>query len=159
MSRSQTLRTCAALAAAALACGCATRVQPTPSQAVLEVRARAAAAAQGACPTAGLAEVSPAVVAFAFQDAALTDPAAATLQATSQWLACHPQTPVTIAPEADRHGTDADQRQLAAARAEAVAGYLRAHGATAAVIRILPMGQADTDSAPHLSIQAVGRGW
>ncbi|MEO8114024.1 MAG: OmpA family protein [Phenylobacterium sp.] len=156
---SLSLRAGAALAALVLASGCATRVQPTASPAVLEVRARAAAKAQAACANTDLASVSPAFVGFAFGDAKLTDPAIANLRAAGQWLACHPQTPVTIAPNADHHGTPDDQRQLSAARAEAAAAYLRANGGALAVIRVLPMGEDDKDAAPHLQVQAVGRGW
>ncbi|WP_309605001.1 OmpA family protein [Phenylobacterium sp.] len=148
----------ALLCAPALA-GCLTpRARPIPSPAVLESRAHVGARVQ-ACPAGDLAEISPVTVTFGFDDARISDAGQARMAGAAAWLACHAGTEVVIRPAADNHGAAAHQQDLAARRAQAVLDQLRALGDTASVVRRLALGAADPVTAPHLLIQAEGRGW
>jgi len=148
-----------ALAGATALSGCTTpRVTPKPSQAVLQARARVGAKA-AACPAGELAAISPVDVGFGFDDATISPEGQRRLAAAAQWLACHAGVEAVILPDADNHGDAAHLKDLAQRRAEAVAARLRALGATAAVIHILPRGAPDNLSGPHLVINAQGRGW
>ncbi|MFI4964541.1 MAG: OmpA family protein [Caulobacterales bacterium] len=146
------------LCAATLSACLTPRVQPTPSKAVAEARAGAGARA-AACPATDLASVSPVDVGFAFDDATVTEVGVRNLTAAAQWLACHAGVEVVITPDADNHGDAAHLNDLAQRRAQAVQAELRTLGATAAVIRLLPRGAADPVTAPHLVVNAQGRGW
>jgi len=160
MSRRALLPALAAtLACAALLSGCLThRVQPVLSKAVVEARASAGAKAS-ACTAGDLASLSPMDVGFAFDDAAITEAAQSRLAAAARWLSCNPKTEVVILPSADSHGDAAHLQDLAQRRAQAVQDRLRALGATGAVIHVLGRGAADPVTAPHLVINAIGRGW
>ena len=148
----------ACIAAAGLA-GCFTpHSKPKLSQAVIDARAHRDAPARPACPQTPLDMVSPVQVGFAFDDAKLGDDIAQPLIAPTQWLACHPGTAVVIRPEADAHGTEAEQNALARARAEAVRDYLSAHGVAAGRIRLLARGQGEP-RGEHLLVRAEGRRW
>ena len=157
-------RPCLPALAAALLCatalsGCLTpHVQPTLSKAVVQARAGAQAQAD-ACPAGDLASVSPADMDFGFDDATITEVGQKRLTLAARWLACHPGVAVVIKPDADHHGAVAHLNDLAQRRAQAVQAQLRALGATAAVIHILPRNGPDPLTAPHLVVNAVGRGW
>lgn len=148
----------AALLIASLA-GCTTpRVKPTPSQAVLQARA-AHGAKPAACASGGLETISPLEAEFPFDDATISEVGQKRLAAAAQWLGCNPGVEVVIKPDADNHGAPAHLNDLAQRRAQAVADDLRSLGAKAAVIHLLPRGGADPVTAPHLVINATGRGW
>ena len=148
-----------ALAGAASLSGCFTpSVKPTPSPAILEARAGAGAKAP-ACPAADLASISPVDVGFGFDDATISPEGQERLGAAAKWLACNPKVAVAILPDADNHGDAAHLKDLAQRRAVAVQARLRALGATAAVIHLLPRGAPDNVAGPHLVINAQGRGW
>ncbi len=66
---------------------------------------------------------------------------------------------MVIKPDADNHGEPAHLNDLAQRRGKAVADQLRSLGATAAVLHLLPRDAADPVTAPHLLINATGRGW
>lgn len=147
-----------ALAAAALLSGCATpHLKPKISQAVLDARAHRNAPAAPACPTAPLAEVSPVLAGFPFDEATLADWLRQSLEPSARWLACH-STLTVIKPDADGHGTAAEQDRLAAARGAAVRDYLAAQGVPAGRIRVLARGQAEP-AGEHFLIRAEGRRW
>lgn len=149
----------ASLVCTAALSGCLTpRVQPAPSPAVVEARAAAGAKAS-ACKTGDLASISPLDVDFAFDDAAVTESGQRRLAAAAEWLACNPHAEVVILPNGDSRGDAAHLQALAQSRALAVQDRLRTLGATAAVIRLLPRGAPDPLTAPHLVINAQGRGW
>jgi len=147
------------LAAAAVLAGCATpRVEPQQSRAVLEARARENAPPPPACPQTPLSSVAPVTVGFAFNDTELTEAMSQPLVEAARWIACHPAVRVVIKPDADTHGTEAEQDALARRRAERVRDYLTAHGVTADRIAILPRGQAAPAGDAFL-INAEGRRW
>jgi outer membrane protein OmpA-like peptidoglycan-associated protein len=149
----------AGLACATALSGCLTpHVTPPPSRAVLEARA-GVNAKSAACAAGGLASISPVDVGFGFDDATISPDGERRLAAAAQWLACNPKTEIVILPDADNHGDAAHLKDLAQRRAKAVQDRLRALGATAAVIQILPRGAPDTLSGPHLVVNAQGRGW
>jgi outer membrane protein OmpA-like peptidoglycan-associated protein len=149
----------AALACATTLAGCLTpHIAPPPSAAVLQARA-AHDAKPAACTPGGLEAVSPVDVGFGFDDAAMTEVGEKHLAAAAVWLGCNPGIEVVIRPGADNHGDDAHQADLAQRRARAVSEQLRALGATTAVIRTLPRDGADPVTAPHLLVNAQGRGW
>jgi outer membrane protein OmpA-like peptidoglycan-associated protein len=158
------LRTSLPALAVALICapalsGCLTpQIEPAPSAAVVQARAGAGVKA-GACTPGGLEAISPVEVGFGFDDATITDVGQRRLTAAASWLSCNPGVEVVIKPDADNHGDPAHLKDLAGRRAQAVADRLRALGATAAVIRLLPRGEAGSATAPHLLINAEGRGW
>jgi outer membrane protein OmpA-like peptidoglycan-associated protein len=147
------------LACAAALSGCLTpHVQPTLSKAVVQARA-GAGAKPAACPSSDLATISPVEIAFGFDEATLPEVGHDRLAVAARWLACNRQVQVVIAPAADRHGDAAHQADLASRRAQAVEVDLRSQGAKDAVIQTLAAGAPDPVSAPHLVINARGRGW
>jgi outer membrane protein OmpA-like peptidoglycan-associated protein len=149
----------ATLVSAAALTGCLTpKVQPALSQAVVQARA-GAGAKSAACPSSDLGAISPLEVAFGFDEATVPEVGHTRLAAAARWLACNPRVQVVIAPTADRHGDAAHQSDLASRRAQAVEGELRSQGAKDAVIQTLAAGAPDPVSAPHLLINAKGRGW
>jgi outer membrane protein OmpA-like peptidoglycan-associated protein len=159
MRRTHLAALAAGLAGAMALSGCLTpQVKPTPSKAVLQAEAGAGAKA-AACPTGDLASISPVDVGFGFDDATITPEGQQRLAAAAHWLACNPRIPVAILPDADNHGDAAHLSELAQRRAMAVQDRLRALGATAAVIHLLPRGAADNVAGPHLVVNAQGRGW
>ena len=64
-----------------------------------------------------------------------------------------------IRPDGDAHGDAAHMDALASGRAKSVADKLRELGATGATLRILARGAPDPVTAPHVLINATGRGW
>jgi outer membrane protein OmpA-like peptidoglycan-associated protein len=148
----------AALISASLS-GCLTqRLKAPPSQAILQARA-AHGAKPAACAPGGLETISPLDASFAFDDATVSELGRQRLAAAAQWLGCNPGVEVVIKPDADSHGDAAHLNDLAQSRAKAVEGELRSLGATAAVLHLLPRNGADPVTAPHLLINATGRGW
>ncbi|MFL5298452.1 MAG: OmpA family protein [Phenylobacterium sp.] len=146
------------LAAAALA-GCLTpHAKDTPSPAVLAARAGAGAKAQP-CQVGKLADVSPALATFPFDESQLDEDGAKAVSKVAAWLACNPGVQVVVLPSADNHGDAAHRKDLASRRGQAVLAALRADGATGAVIRMMAVGAADPLSEPHVLIRAAGRGW
>jgi outer membrane protein OmpA-like peptidoglycan-associated protein len=149
----------AALLCAATLSGCLTpRVKPQPSQAVLEARARVAVKPP-ACPVGGPETVSPVDVSFGFDDAVISEVGQQRLAKAAKWLACHPQVEAVILPDADRHGDAAHLADLAGRRAQAALDQLRADGAKANLIRVTARGAPDPLTAPHVVVNAQGRGW
>jgi len=147
------------LAAAAVVAGCTTpRIEPQQSQAVQEARARENAPPPPACPQDPLSAVAPVTVGFAFNDTELTEAMSLPLVDSARWIACHPGVRVVIKPDADTHGTEAEQDSLARRRAERVRAYLTTHGVTADRVAILPRGQAAPAGEVFL-INAEGRRW
>jgi outer membrane protein OmpA-like peptidoglycan-associated protein len=147
-----------AVAALPLA-GCLTpHAKAPPSAAVIAARAKAGARPAGCRPGAPQ-DVSPTTATFPFDAAQLDEVGAGRLARVAAWLACNDGVQVVVSPSADNHGGAEHQAALAADRAQAVAARLRADGATAAVIRLLPPGAADAAAEPHVLILAAGRGW
>ncbi len=139
--------------------GCTTqRLAPPPSQAVLQAR-QARTAKAPACTPGGLATISPVELGFGFDQATISELGQQRLAAAARWLACNPGVEVVILPDADHHGDETHLTELASNRAKAAQDQLRALGATAPTIRILSRGAADPVTAPHLVINATGRGW
>lgn len=134
------------------------QIKPAPSQAILQARAQRSIK-PAACAPGGLETISPLDASFAFDDATVTEVGKQRLTAAAKWLGCNPGVEVVIKPDADSHGDDAHQNALAQHRAQAVADQLRSLGATAAVLHLLPRNGADPVTAPHLLINANGRGW
>ena len=159
-----TLRTLLPSLAAGLVCagalsGCLTQhVKPPPSQAIVQARARRDAK-PAACAPGGLETISPLDASFPFDDATVSELGQQRLAAAARWLGCNPGVEVVIKPDADSHGDAAHLNDLAQRRAKAVESQLRSLGAGAAVIRLLPRDGADPVTAPHLLINATGRGW
>src|SRR6266545_1468130 len=107
------------LAAAGALAGCMTpRVKPQLSQAVIDARAHRDAPGAAACPQDPLTTVAPVLVGFAFDESELTEAMRLPLAAPAQWLVCHPTTAAVIKPDADSHGSEAEQDALAQRRAE-----------------------------------------
>ena len=153
------LRLALALIGAAAISACTTPVaKPVLSQAVADARAHKDVPPEGACPDTPLNSVSPLFVGFPFgeskMDAALSQP----VTEPARWIACHTATPIVIKPDADAHGTDAEQDMLAQRRAEAVRNYLIAHGVAAQRIRILRRNEA-APTGQVFVINAEGRRW
>lgn len=149
---------CAPLCAVTLS-GCLTpHVKPDPSPAVLQARANIGQKAVP-CTPGGLETISPLELGFAFDDAAVTETDRKRLTTAVRWLSCNPGVEVVVSPDADNHGDGAHLKDLAQHRGQAVAEELRTLGATSAVIRLLPRGEADPVTTPHLLIAAQGRGW
>ena len=146
------------LCAVALSSCLTPAARPQPSPAVLQARAAAGHKA-AACKPGGLEAISPVDVGFGFDDAEVSETGQTRLAAAAAWLACNPGVEVVISPDADNHGDAAHLADLAQRRAKAVEARLRSLGATAAVIRLLPRGGADPVTAPHLVVNAQGRGW
>jgi peptidoglycan-associated lipoprotein len=152
-------RALSGLALAAMLAGCMTpQVHPTLSQAVIDARARRDAPAAPACPQDALADVSPVMVGFPFDEAKLAAYVAQPLAPAAQWLACHPAISVAIRPDGDGHGAPAAQDALARARAEAVTNYLVARGVAAPRISVLARGAAES-GGQYFLIRAEGRRW
>ena len=149
------------LACATALSGCLTpHVQPTLSSAVVESRARAGAAAKAAaCQIGGLEAISPVDMAFAFDEAAISEEGRLHVAAAARWLACNPGVEVVIKPDADNHGEPPHLQELAQQRAQATLAALRDLGAKDAVVHTLGRNGADPVAAPHLVINAQGRGW
>jgi outer membrane protein OmpA-like peptidoglycan-associated protein len=148
----------ALLCAAGLSACLTPQIKPPPSAAVLEARA-SAQAKPAACAPGGLEQVSPLDAEFGYDDAEMSPLGLKRLTAAARWLTCNPGVEVVIRPDADQHGDAAHLDALAQARAKAVADKLRELGATAATLRILARGGADPVTAPHLVVNATGRGW
>ena len=98
-------------------------------------------------------------MAFGFDDATISEAGQKRLVQAGAWLTCNPQVEVVIIPDADNHGDAAHLSDLAQRRAQATAAQLRTLGAKDAVIRVLARGAADPVTAPHLVVNAQGRGW
>jgi outer membrane protein OmpA-like peptidoglycan-associated protein len=146
----------AALAAAAGLGGCVThRVNPTLSRAVVDARAHRNVPRTAACPALS----SPVSVGFAFSESSLNELAAPALRSAGQQLTCYPQVSAVIVGQADGHGTDVEQRQLAQARAEAVAQDLRGRGIVAGRLQTQVQGTAPEADAGRLVVLAEGRRW
>lgn len=144
--------------AAALA-GCVTpSARPQVSQAVLDARAQRDAPPASPCPQTSLDAISPVLVGFAFDESTLRESMTRPLDEPIRWLACHRETVAAIRPDADVHGTEAEQNALARDRAEAVRAYLSLKGVPAAQIRVLPRGAPDP-AGNVLLILAEGRRW
>jgi outer membrane protein OmpA-like peptidoglycan-associated protein len=147
------------LAAAPALSGCLTpKVSPPPSRAVLEARKGVGQKAK-ACQGGALADVSPALASFGFDETALDIEGRRTIDRVAAWLACHPGTAVVVLPGGDNHGPAEHQKDLAVQRGQTVVASLRAAGASAAVIHTLAPSAPDTLTGPHLVIQAAGRDW
>ena len=145
------------LVAVALALsGCMTeRSNPAESRAVVEARAHRDAGRDAACgPLA-----SPVSIGFAFGEPALSELAKPALETASRQLACHSDAAALVVGQADGHGTAAEQHQLAQARAEAVAGDLRARGVAAARLQTQVEGSAPAGDDKRLVVLAEGRRW
>jgi outer membrane protein OmpA-like peptidoglycan-associated protein len=159
MQKSSTPSARAAAAAALIAfglAGCVTHhVTPTPSRAVAEALAHRNATQAAVCPALS----SPQFVGFPFGESTLVELTTPVLLGIGQQLACHPQVSALIVSQADGHGTDAEQRQLAQARAEAVAQDLRRRGVPAARVQIQVQGTAPAGDERHLIVLAEGRRW
>lgn len=153
------LRLALALIGAAAISACTTPMaKPVLSQAVSDARAHRNVPVEGVCPETPLTSVSPLFVGFPFgeskMDATLSQP----VSEPARWIACHTTTPIAIKPDADSHGTDAEQDTLALRRAEAVRNYLVEHGVEAQRIRILRRNEAAPGGQVFV-INAEGRRW
>jgi outer membrane protein OmpA-like peptidoglycan-associated protein len=148
----------ALIAAAALAACTTPVVEPQLSQAVIDARAHRDVPPEGACPETALNTISPLFVGFPFGESKLDDTLSRTLDDPIRWLTCHAGVPVVVRPDADSHGTDAEQDALAQQRAEAVRNYLIAHRVPAGRIRILRRNEAAPTGQVFL-INAEGRRW
>ena len=147
----------ALLMTACTVAGCITpRSKPKLSQAVVEARAHRDAPTGPVCPQTPLGDLGAPMAGFAYGEATVAESPELTAAAT--WLACHPGVAVVIKPDADVHGTDAEQDALARRRGEAVRAYLVAHGVAAPTINLLPRGGAEP-GGEHLLIRAEGRRW
>lgn len=148
----------ALIGAAALA-ACTTPVaHPQLSEAVVDAREHKDVPPEGACPQTPLKEISPAFVGFPFGENKLDETLSQPLEERVRWLVCHETTPVAIKPDADTHGTEAEQDALAQRRAEAVRNYLVGRGVAAGRIRILRR-QDPAPTGPVFLVQAEGRRW
>lgn len=146
----------AALAAAAGLGGCTThRIEPTLSRAVVDARAQRDVTHAAPCPDLS----SPVSVGFAFSESSLNELAVPALESVGLQLTCHPQVSALIVGQSDGHGTDAEQRQLAQARAEAVAQDLRGRGIVAGRLQTQVQGTAPQGDAGRLVVLAEGRRW
>jgi peptidoglycan-associated lipoprotein len=156
------VRTCLVLAlltAASGLSGCTTpRAEPQASQAVLDARARRNAPAAATCPQDPVSSVSPVTIGFAFNESELTEAMSRQLAAPARWLTCHPAVAAVVRPDADGHGTDAEQDALARKRAEVVRSYLAARGVAADRIRILARAGAEP-TGEVVVVRAEGRRW
>jgi peptidoglycan-associated lipoprotein len=149
-----------ALAAATALAGCTTpRVHPTPSRAVMEARAHkdVEVAQANACPDAS---VRPRV-GFGFDDASLKDVAMEPLETAAAALACHPDLKAVVVGGADQHGTEADRRKLAQARAQAVIDFLHAKGIASERMtsQVALDDKPPAGDAGHMIVMAEGRRW
>jgi outer membrane protein OmpA-like peptidoglycan-associated protein len=158
MSRRHAAALLALCAPLALSACLTPRAKVAPSAAVIEAR-KGAGKKPPSCQQAQLADVSPAMASFPFDDSLLDEEGQRAVRDVAGFLACHPQTAVVVLPSADKHGDAAHQKDLAARRAQAVLAALRDDGASKAVVHMLAMGAADPQTAPHIVINAAGRGW
>lgn len=148
-----------ALIGAVALSACTTPVaQPKLSQAVIDARAHRDVPPEGVCPDTALNVISPVFVGFPFGESKLDETLSRPLGDPARWLACHTSTAAVIKPDADTHGTDAEQDALAQRRGEDVRSYLIAHGVAAERIRILRRNEG-APSGPVLLITAEGRRW
>lgn len=139
--------------------GCTTpRAKPALSAAVADARAHRNAPRGPTCAQEPLAAVSPVTIGFAFNEAELTDSMARALTEAGGWLACHPEAAATVLPDADGHGSEADQDGLARRRADAVKSYLVRAGVAAERVQILGRAAAPPTAEVFL-IRAEGRRW
>ncbi|MDB5418167.1 MAG: OmpA family [Phenylobacterium sp.] len=145
----------AAFAAAAGLGGCTHSVDATLSRAVVDARAHRDVTHTAACPALS----SPVSVGFAFSESSLNELAAPALESAGLQLTCHPQVSALIVGQSDGHGTDAEQRQLAQTRAEAVAQDLRGRGIVAGRLQTQVQGTAPEGDAGRLIVLAEGRRW
>jgi outer membrane protein OmpA-like peptidoglycan-associated protein len=144
-----------ALVAAGLG-GCITHTaKPMLSRAVVDARAHRDVNKAATCGPLS----SPVSVGFAFGEGQLNDLAAPALNEAGQGLACHPGAVVLVVGQADGHGTDAEQRQLAQARVSAVVKDLQARGVPAGRIQTQIQGTAPAGDARRLVVLAEGRRW
>lgn len=143
---------------AALAACTTPHVKPKLSQAVIDARAHRDAPATPACPDTPLNTLSPMMVGFGFGESEMTEGLGLPLVEPARWLACHPATVAVIKPDADTHGSDAEQDALALRRAEGVRTFLAGHGVAATRIRILRRNEA-APGGPIFLIRAEGRRW
>lgn len=147
------------LAACSLLSGCMTpHVQPKASEAIVEARSHRDNEDAAACPQTKLSEASPVLAGFPFDESNLADWLKQELAEPVHWLSCHPTVAVVIKPDADGHGTAAEQDAIARSRGAAVRDYLAAQGIAAARIRVLERSQAEP-AGEHFLIRAEGRRW
>ncbi len=147
-----------ALIAPALA-GCLTpHAKPEPSQAVAEAR-KGAGVKPAACQLGALADLSPVLASFPFDESEIDAEGLLRLKRAAAWLNCNAGVPVVIIPTADNHGTPEHKKELAVQRGQATLAALRGAGAANAVVHTMAPGAPDTLTTPHLVIQADGRGW
>ena len=158
MSRRHAAALLALCAPLALSACLTPRARPAPSAAIVEAR-KGVGKKVVPCQASQLADVSPALASFPFDDSLLDEEGQQALRDVAGFLACHPQTAVVVLPSADKHGDAAHQKELASRRAQAVLAALRDDGATKAVVHMLAVGAADPETAPHIVINAAGRGW
>lgn len=136
--------------------GCLTpRVKPTPSAAVLEARQHRDAKAPPPCPALD----GPISVGFGFGEAAIGELALPAVVQAAQLMTCHPGISALIVGQADVHGTEAEQRKLSEARANAVAAALRERGVAPGRIATQIQGTTPPGDATHLVVLAEGRRW
>jgi len=148
-----------ALAAPLALSACLTpKAKPPPSAAIVEARKGVGQKAPP-CAATQLTDVSPAMASFPFDDSLLDEEGQRAVRGVAQFLSCHPGIQIVVLPSADKHGDDAHQKDLVGRRAQAVLAALRADGAASATVHMLAPGAADPVSAPHVVINAVGRGW
>jgi outer membrane protein OmpA-like peptidoglycan-associated protein len=147
------------LAAAGALGACTTpRVTPKLSQAVADARAHRDAPAVVACPQRPLSEISPVTIGFGFNAVDLTPAMAVVLDEPGRWLACRPGSLAVIQPDADGHGTVAEQDALAANRGATVRNDLIRRGVSPGAIRIMARNAA-LPAGDNLVIRAEGRRW
>ena len=156
------VRTCLVLAFLTAAGGLAACTTPTAkpqvSQAVVDARARRNTPPPPTCPQDPISAVAPVTIGFAFNESELTEAMSRQLVAPARWLTCHPAVAAVVRPDADGHGTDAEQDALARKRAEVVRSYLTARGVPADRVRILARAAAEP-TGEVLLIHAEGRRW
>ncbi|HEX3363721.1 OmpA family protein [Phenylobacterium sp.] len=148
----------AVLCAGGLSACLTPHIQPPASPAIIEARTAAQAKAP-ACMPGGLDQISPVDAAFAFGDTEISPQGGQRLAVAARWLVCNHSVETVIRPDGDNHGDDAHMDALANGRAKSVADKLRELGATGGTLRILSRGAPDPVTAPHLLINATGRGW
>jgi outer membrane protein OmpA-like peptidoglycan-associated protein len=145
-----------ALAAAGGLAGCVTHTaQPMLSRAVVDARAHRDVDKVATCGPL----TSPVSVGFAFGENHLNDLAAPALGQAGQDLACHPEAAALVVGQADGHGTQAEQHQLAQDRVDAVVKDLETRGVAPARLQTQVEGKAPAGDARRLVVLAEGRRW